>query len=231
VQADEGGTQFDGGAGLDTYDDRNPDGDLDLRLMPTVENASILNGTLHGNDLPNHLESIEFGEIHGHGGDDVLIGGDPEVLSILHGEEGNDTLLGSEAGDSMFGGIGNDVLDGRGGGDTMQGGDGNDTVTYIGRTAGVRVGIGTLADDGEAGEGDNVYLDIETVIGGSGNDTITGGAANNRIVGNGGNDTLRGNYGDDTLVGGSGTDTLNGENGTDTAQDASGDVLVSIENS
>ncbi len=85
------------------------------------------------------------------------------------------------------------------------------------RTNPIYVGIGTLADDGEAGEKDNVQLDVETVIGGSGNDTIHGGAANNLLVGNGGNDQLFGNFGDDTLSGNAGTDTLNGENGTDTA--------------
>ena len=161
-----------------------------------------------------------------------------DVGSSLSGGNGNDSLIGAagpdilhgDAGDvSLQGGGGDDTLDGGTGADFMSGGDGNDTVDYSSRTNGVYVGIGTLADDGEPGEKDNVQLDIETVIGGSGNDTIHGGAASNLLVGNGGNDQLFGNFGDDTLSGNAGTDTLNGENGTDTAINSSGDALVSIE--
>ena len=121
----------------------------------------------------------------------------------------------------------------------MQGGDGNDTVDYSLRTNAVIVGIGTLSDDGEAGEGDNVWLDIETVLGGSGNDNIRGGELSNLLVGNGGNDTLFRNFGNDTLLGGEGNDnldggpdadTLNGGSGTDTGKQSASDTLISIEN-
>ncbi|HEX5498930.1 MAG TPA: SdrD B-like domain-containing protein, partial [Thermomicrobiales bacterium] len=128
---------------------------------------------------------------------------------------------------------GDDTIDGGTGSDFMSGGDGNDTVTYASRTNGVYVGIGHLYDDGEPGEHDNVYMDVETVIGGSGNDTLHGGVGDNFLYGNGGNDQLFGNAGNDTLTGGTGADTLNGEAGVDTSVDtaanAIGDVLISIE--
>src|SRR5205814_8290756 len=115
------------------------------------------------------------------------------------------------------------------GADLMKGGAGNDTADYHTRAVPLVIGIGTLADDGEAGEHDNVYLDIENVFGGSGNDFIRGSAADNYLVGNGGTDSILGGYGNDTLEGDAGLDTLNGENGTDEAIASAGDTLISIE--
>jgi Ca2+-binding RTX toxin-like protein len=244
VHADEGFTAFTGGSGSDTYEDRNPSGNLDLRTMPDVENGSVLNGTLNGNDLPNKLSAVEFAQINGHGGNDSITGGsDAEVLSILHGDGGNDTLVGGPAGDSIFGDAGedsmignggDDTLDGGIGGDTFKGGAGNDTANYTFRTGNLTIGLGTASDDGESGERDNVATDVETVIGGGGNDVISAanaGTVANLLVGNGGNDSLFGGAGNDTLSGNAGTDTLNGGDGTDTAINSAGDTLISIENS
>jgi Ca2+-binding RTX toxin-like protein len=161
------------------------------------------------------------------GGDDSINGGDGN--DTISASFGNDTVLGGSGNDSINGGEGDDILDGGSGSDVLKGDEGNDTADYSSRTRNLTIGIGTLADDGEAGEHDNVYLDIETVIGGSGNDTITGGAADNLLIGNAGNDSLNGNYGNDTLSGNAGTDTLNGANGTDTAINSVGDSLISIE--
>jgi Ca2+-binding RTX toxin-like protein len=292
-----GAWSFVGGAGVDFINDDTFDGTtIDLRTMPTVENAAIYRGVLYGNELNNNLSVQTSGELRGFGGDDqlfstgqgfggsaldggdgndtlqggggddylaggagndditgldnndtldggtgndrlfVLIGG--EGNCVLYGGDGNDVLSGGNQADSLDGAAGDDILNGRGGGDLMQGGPGNDTVTYASRTAAVTVGVGTLADDGEAGEKDNVYLDIETVIGGSGNDTIRGGAANNLLVGNGGNDSLFGNFGNDTLQGGIGNDsldggpdadTLDGGDGTDSGKQSAADLLISIE--
>ena len=232
--------QFDGGGGIDSIDGHLDLTQLDLNNFPTVEVGRIDTGTLIGNDLDNVLSAVGDADIEGGGGNDSLFAttGGSDLPSALHGGAGNDMLIGGGGDDFLDGGAGNDVLQGSSGDDTldggtgadlMEGGAGNDTVDYSKRTGNLRIGVGVLYDDGEANEHDNVYLDVETILCGSGNDTVTGGDANNRIVGNGGNDSLRGNYGNDTLVGGSGTDTLNGEAGTDTAQDSAGDVLQSIE--
>ena len=45
------------------------------------------------------------------------------------------------------------------------------------------------ADDGEAGENDDVGDDVERVIGGSGDDRIGGRSADNILVGNEGSDS------------------------------------------
>ena len=54
------------------------------------------------------------------------------------------------------------------GADGLQGGGGADDVGYGKRNAGIAVSLDGVANDGEAGEGDNVGTDVETVSGGSG---------------------------------------------------------------
>ena len=78
---------------------------------------------------------------------------------------------------------------------TVSPGDGSDTVDYRERTAGLTITLNGQADDGEAGEGDNVGAEVETAIGGSGNDRIVGNNLGNR---------LQGGAGDDTIIGGAG---------------------------
>jgi Ca2+-binding RTX toxin-like protein len=137
------------------------------------------------------------------------------LRGIFEGGDGNDTLLGGSYNDSLLGGNNDDTLDGRGGADLMQGGAGSDLVDYSSRSAGVTVGIGTLADDGEANEKDNVYNDVEKVRGGKGNDKLSGSSANNVLFGGSGNDTLIGNGGNDALFGEAGNDSLDGGDGAD----------------
>jgi Ca2+-binding RTX toxin-like protein len=205
-------SNLDGGPGIDTLaalDVNTPSGPLDMRIPKNFENVRA-NGSIFnliiGNDLPNRIE----------------IDGEQLSGTTILGNGGDDTLIGGDGNDSLDGGPGNDSLDGRAGGDTLKGGDGNDTADYSSRSGNLSIGIGVLSDDGEANEHDNVSLDMETVLGGSGNDTINGGAADNLIVGNAGNDKLGGNYGNDTLLGGEGDDTLDGAQGIDTLTGGSG---------
>ena len=109
----------------------------------------------------------------------------------------------------------------------------------------MRVDLATPGGDGEAGENDDLYPDVEQVIGGSGNDQLTGNSSANTLVGGGGEDRLRpavtastcwtaarsndvlpvrasediliGGDGDDALDGGSASDSLDGGGGDDQA--------------
>jgi Ca2+-binding RTX toxin-like protein len=135
----------------------------------------------------------------------------------------------------LLGGPGDDMLhvldgrfrmDGGTGGDVMEG---NGMVDYSTRTNPVIVDADGVADDGEAGEGDNVGPGFLRVLGGSAGDTFTGVNADGR----GGNDTFtasvnghsfRGQAGDDVAIGsaardffegGAGADQLNGAGGSD----------------
>src|SRR3954468_16836624 len=148
--------------------------------------------------------------LEGNGGNDVLQGdgGDDSV------SDGNrtDPTAGIGGNDALYGGAGNDMIDGGplpGGGagaDTLDGQAGIDTADYSTRTAPLTITEGGGADDGEAGEGDNV-VNAETILGGSAGDTLSGAAGPN---------PLRGGHGDDTLAGGAGADVLEGGFGTDT---------------
>ena len=75
--------------------------------------------------------------------------------------------------------------------DGLSGGSGRDIVVYGQRGLPVTVTIGAGANDGLAGERDNVKADVESVQTGRGNDVITGNGASNRLFGGGGKDRLR----------------------------------------
>jgi Ca2+-binding RTX toxin-like protein len=219
-----------GGSGND-----NLTGDYSYVTQYSSHGATLIgNG---GNDILNNGEKIVGGA-----GNDKLIGRTSDdfyaIGDSLDGGDGNDTLQGGGNNDMLVGGLGSDL---------MKGGGGFDIVDYSARKNNLTVGIGTQADDGEAGEKDNVWLDVEEVIGGSGNDKLTGNATNCVLLGLAGNDTLTGGGGVDALHGGSGNDklfglagndfldggqgidTLDGGSGADKAAKDPSDVLISIE--
>jgi Ca2+-binding RTX toxin-like protein len=131
------------------------------------------------------------------GNDDVDIYNNVMLPATLHGGDGNDKL---------GGGGGDDDIDGGAGADVITGGPGTDLANYSDRTNDLVVGIGGMADDGEAGEHDNVQYDIEQIAGGSGNDRLSGSGRDNTLSGNAGDDTLLGGMGNDVFFGGDGSD-------------------------
>ena len=74
--------------------------------------------------------------------------------------------------------------------DTINGGGGNDRVDFSQRTQPLTVDLDGEANDGEAGERDNVQPDVEEVIGGSQDDTLIGSTAANLLEGRDGQDTI-----------------------------------------
>jgi Ca2+-binding RTX toxin-like protein len=103
-----------------------------------------------------------------------------------------------------------------------------DVLDYSRRTSKVVVRLGTAADDGASGEGDNAWSDLEQVWGGSGSDFILGTGSNNVLRGNAGSDTLLGGGGGaDALFGGSGNDRLDGMTSNDYLEGGTGnDTLI-----
>lgn len=166
--------------------------------------------------------------IHGGDGDDDLTGRDGD--DRIFGQAGNDTLNG-DYGDSGPGG--NDHLDGGEGddqferyvgfgypaslkgNDTYVGGPGHDSFSYFHRGNPVSITLDGIANDGMAGEADNVHPDIETVGGSAGNDVIVGSDGPNHLWGGDGDDLIRGLGGDDRLSGDDGGDTVDGGAGND----------------
>ncbi|HVT90275.1 MAG TPA: calcium-binding protein [Tepidisphaeraceae bacterium] len=194
-------------------------------------------------------------QLKGVGGNDTLVGGNGN--DSLYGDAvgvgtGNDSIIGGGGNDSLFGDGGNDYLDGQSGIDTMNGEDGNDTLyagtssdgadimnggngndraDYTARTAALTITLDGSANDGAAGETDNVNADIESLWGGTGDDSFSaasvsttvqlkGGAGNDTLIGGSGNDSLYGDpvgagTGNDSILGGGGNDSLFGDGGND----------------
>ncbi len=125
------------------------------------------------------------------------------------------TVIGSDGGDrvenggkgplTFHGGAGQDRLERLSyagtGSDTFIGGPDRDFVSYESRTTPVSVSLDDVANDGVAGEQDDIRSDVETVYGGDGDDTLVGSGGDESLNGRGGNDTLRGGAGDDYLDG------------------------------
>lgn len=140
-----------------------------------------------------------------------------DILEIdQFGGAGSDTLRGPATPPTSILGGARNFLPGEAGGDTLVGGPGPaDIAYYRERTAGVAVSIDEVADDGEAGEADNVLSAVERITTGAGDDTITGNAADSILIAGAGNDTISGGAGDDGIDAEAGTDTLAGGEGDD----------------
>lgn len=172
----------------------------------------------------------------GAGADETTLTG--VTTSVIEtGGDGADTLRGSDQPDAQTTMIGNDGSDVADAGDTFIGGPGFEIVDYAARTAAVSATIGADANDGEAGELDNVGAGIDAVFGGSGGDTLSGvGIADNLILdGRGGDDHLVGGSGNDTLLPGAGADDMIGGAGTDGASlsgaaDLTAPITVTLDN-
>ena len=119
-----------------------------------------------------------------------------------------ETLVGGSGADTLTGNSLDNGLDGGPGADTLNGGAGNDFALYWTRTAAVSVTLDGVANDGEPGENDAIGADVESAIGGDGDDTLVGGPGDNDLWGWDGNDTIDGGAGDDDLGGLNGIDTI-----------------------
>src|SRR5206468_11532787 len=85
--------------------------------------------------------------------------------NYLVGGKGNDTLHGQGNEDTLVGGLGANVLDG---------GSAFDQAFYGDRAEDLKLTIGDGANDGAAGEKDDIQSTIEDIESGSGNDLLIG---------------------------------------------------------
>jgi Ca2+-binding RTX toxin-like protein len=192
-----GSDQYIGGVGIDyaRYDDANY-GNLVIRL-----DNSGNTGTSAVGDTYVGIEGVVGGagydRIYGNAADNYLYGGD--FYDDLYGGDGNDFMVGGDSDDWFYGGNGADTMDG--GIDTFVDYARYDDVNYGNLT--IRLDNSALNTGAAAGD---VYINIEGVVGGAGNDTIYGNALVNNLFGQGGNDVIDGLAGSDNLWGSNGSD-------------------------
>ena len=197
---------------------------LEIADYATAQDEDVLVSEFDLADVDSAVVNLGAGNdlFHGgnFGGPITINGGDGN--DVIAGGAGDDLLNGGNGDDWLFGRGADDTLDGGLGGDFKSGGLGDDTATYADSQADVLVGIGQIPDDGSRGEGDNVQLDIENIIGGSGNDRLnTQGTTGVRFTGGPGRDIMTGGpaadtfFADDdevdTIRGGGGGDSFNGD--------------------
>jgi Ca2+-binding RTX toxin-like protein len=198
--------------------------------LPAGARFAIAGGA--GND---HLQAdVQATTLDGGPGDDRLDGGTGN--DALLGGDGNDQIEGRAGADAIDGGAGDDLLSGDGNapaaGDRIEGGPGYDRIEsdwsvsdYGAAQQPVAVTLGGGADDGRAGEGDDI-TGVEKVISHAGGKLVGTDAGEYleafqvsspvQIAGNGGDDTLRGGDGADTVDGGAGNDDIDAGFGDDT---------------
>jgi Ca2+-binding RTX toxin-like protein len=207
---DAGSDSLEGGEGADTL--RGQSGDDSLDGGPgddTVAGGGGSDGLAGGDGGDTLAGGAGIDRLTGGDGDDTLRGGD---LGLV-GADGADDLDGGGGADALEGGPGNDRLDGGEGADRISGGEGRDTADYGLRAAAVTVTLDDVANDGEAGEGDGIGRDVESVVGSAAPDTITGDNQASTLDGGSGEDVIDGGAGTDQLAGGTGADVLRSRDG------------------
>ncbi|HEY1594454.1 MAG TPA: hypothetical protein VGF74_03575, partial [Thermoleophilaceae bacterium] len=180
-------------------------------LAPAAAHAATGYHSACGIELSSDVQGTPGGPTCGTDeGDDAVFAGNPSAVTFF-GENGHDTVVGSEFGDTLIGGPGNDELFGERGDDYLDGGDDSDTL------------FGGLGNDTlrELRFGVNEHL-----YGGPGNDIVAGGRGGDNLFGGTGNDVLIGGSGSDHLYGGPGDDVLYGGPNRDTFDCGPGDDTV-----
>ncbi len=247
---------IDGAGGIDTLSYIYSTAAVNINLST----SSFVGGFAQGDVVSNveRILGSDFGDsLVGGAGSTAIYGGEGnDTITAyagndwLNGGEGNDILYGIQGANTIEGGAGDDIIISGTGADYIDGGEGlNDQVSYSSSATAVFINLETFAFTGGDASGD--YLTgIEHVIGTWVSDSIVGNASGNIIQTGSGNDTILGGGGNDTLVGGAGADSINGGDGADltsyngsgsavnlnlttglfTGGDATGDVLINIEN-
>lgn len=226
--------------------------------------AGLGNDTLLGNAGPDLLQPGDGDDTINGGGDPDIVdyfftlpggplsidlvagvatGQGTDTLISIEGAGGggfDDTIVGENDANGLFGFGGNDVLiggpgdadflQGADGDDTLDGGSGSgDTADYLSvpdPTGPVQV---DLVAGTATGHGSDSLLAIEKVNGTDEGDAIAGDDFDNTLFGFMGDDTISGLAGNDFLVGREGFDMLDGGDGTDDCLDGESNVNCEFE--
>jgi Ca2+-binding RTX toxin-like protein len=175
-------------------------------------------------ELEKTPERQQGSTFHGWGGDDTLVG--TNVSDSLYGDDGRDIIDGKGGADKLYGGLGNDIIAAYEASEVVDGGDGIDKVDYHNASKGIELDLNTQTVkfakritervyDVEYGNQKNI-VSMEQAIGSAFGDKLYGFEdKTNFIMGYKGNDHIFGGNADDVLNGGEGHDELYGKNGND----------------
>jgi len=215
-----------GGAGSDQYRFGHGYGN-DIILANTYNTKDVI---VFGSDIdPQDLSFVVSGSklVIGVGSESLTVnnwfsstanqvnqlqfGADGSIETYRIGNDSGNNIVGTAIAERIYGLGGNDTINGGAGADSLYGGEGNDRLYYDANDIVIDGGSGndTLdASKTQTGLALSVvnFVEIENLVGGSGNDTIAGDELANSLTGNSGNDIIDGGAGNDTLSGGSGND-------------------------
>lgn len=227
-------------------------------------NSTVTNVIVNGNDGDDNITLTGLDNsrallltVNGNAGNDTIDGSGTRlgnIIGFLNGDDGNDTIRGTQSDDTISGGNdddsivgdrGDDQIDAGDGTDFADGGEGNDVIDgglgsdVLDGGNGDDVLMGDAGDDfldGEAGDdtvdggiGDDTLVGSfgnDLILGGSGADFVFAGAGNDRISGGTGDDFIRGHSGHDQIKGGDGDDTIRADQGDDTINGGDGNDSV-----
>jgi Ca2+-binding RTX toxin-like protein len=174
-------------------------------------------------------------QLFGDAGDDSIMAGRGD--DVANGGDGDDYVNGGPGADAVNGDAGADVLQGGPGfntqtgfidnGDVISGGPGSDQFWYRqdrinDQTTDLSISLDDVANDGLAGENDNVRSDVESISYPNNSTaastatnpgTWTGSADQNVIQATAGNNTINPGDGNDFVYAGGGDDTINANDG------------------
>jgi|GEM_PF-847305 len=182
--------------------------------------------TVTADDLIDQNGNTQPVRLFGNNGDDTLTGSD--FFDFISGGRGDDTINGNG---------GNDIIDGLQGADTLNGGDGDDRFfvdneDFINGGAGFdQIFVRGYADNGlyelsgsriEFANG-NIANDAFIAAGANYSVKLFGQRGNDFLAGGGEGDQLFGGQDDDVLIGNGGNDLLNGGSGADRLEGGDGD--------
>jgi len=141
-------------------------------------------------------------------GNDYIDGGNGD--DIIYGQDGDDIILGGNGDDILYGGDGNDYINGGKGADRIDGGAGDDIIVmdaedfsrnaFISEIVNGGTGFDTVIIQGDKGVNFDMGLtNVESFIGGDGDDNIIGSEFSDIIRGGKGADTYYTLGGDDIV--------------------------------
>ena len=213
-----------GGAGSDRLRSTGGPSYLDLSDALRGVNVDLRTGKVAGPDGKTDTFDASISNVRGSVFNDTIVGTDGP--NVIYGMAGDDRISGLADNDTLGGGVYRDLggvpndlqyLTTRDGNDTLSGGTGTDTADYLTRTNDLRLTVGGKAG-GAKGETDSVIGDIETVVSGGGNDSLVASSAGT---------TFYGSLGADTFVGAAGQDVVRYD---DEVHQYKGGVTVTLDN-